>query len=119
MIDNILNLLFRCSHRRLTRPVTPVNKRGVKEGTTYVVCLDCGKQFAYDLNEMRVGKPIAVSAIAGVLEPELARSRRTKLRYAAWASAISAGWFVGRAVMKRKKTPDTPEKSARRAGLED
>lgn len=28
MIDTVLNLLFRCSHRRLTRPVTPVSKAG-------------------------------------------------------------------------------------------
>ena len=28
MIDTVLNLLFRCSHRRLTRPMTPVTKSG-------------------------------------------------------------------------------------------
>jgi hypothetical protein len=29
MIDSILNLLFRCPHTRLTRPVTPINKDGL------------------------------------------------------------------------------------------
>jgi hypothetical protein len=27
MIDSLLNLLLRCSHRRLTRPVAPITKR--------------------------------------------------------------------------------------------
>jgi len=58
MIDSVLNLLFRCSHRRLTRPVTPVSKAGIPQGQTYVVCLDCGKQFGYDLERMRMGKPV-------------------------------------------------------------
>src|ERR1019366_887903 len=28
VIDNLLNLLFRCAHRRLTRPVAPITKAG-------------------------------------------------------------------------------------------
>jgi hypothetical protein len=31
MIDNIFNLLFRCRHHRLTRPVTPVDAQGRPE----------------------------------------------------------------------------------------
>jgi DNA-directed RNA polymerase subunit RPC12/RpoP len=58
VIDTVLNLLFRCSHRRLTRPVTPVVKAGHPGGQTYVVCLDCGKHFSYDVKEMRIGKQI-------------------------------------------------------------
>jgi DNA-directed RNA polymerase subunit RPC12/RpoP len=58
VIDSILNLLFRCSHRRLTRPVAPVPKAGQPPGQTYVVCLDCGKQFEYDVAAMRMGKAI-------------------------------------------------------------
>lgn len=57
MIDTLLNLVFRCAHRRLTRPLTPVSRQDVP-CDTYVVCLDCGKQFEYDLNEMRIGKAI-------------------------------------------------------------
>ncbi|HLY19406.1 MAG TPA: hypothetical protein VKR61_19400 [Bryobacteraceae bacterium] len=57
MIDSVLNLLFRCPHKRLTRPVTPVHKTGEPHGDTYVVCLACGKQFLYDFKEMRIGKP--------------------------------------------------------------
>ena len=53
MIDTLLNLLFRCSHRRLTRPVAPITKAGEPHSQSYVVCLDCGKQFEYDLKESK------------------------------------------------------------------
>jgi DNA-directed RNA polymerase subunit RPC12/RpoP len=86
MIDTLLNLMFRCSHRRLTRPVTPVSKAGVPHGETYVVCLDCGKQFAYDLNLMRIGKAIDHSHDACVLPAAPPKPRHRKLKYAFWAS---------------------------------
>ena len=69
MIDTLLNILFRCSHKRLTRPVTPVSRGGEPQGSTYVVCLDCGKQFSYDVKEMKIGKPIESSHDGGVLHP--------------------------------------------------
>jgi len=59
MIDTILNMLFRCRHRRITRPMTPSSKPGIADKNTYVVCLDCGKHFHYDLLKMRIGRPIA------------------------------------------------------------
>src|ERR1039457_2003046 len=37
MIDSVLNLLFRCPHKRLTRPVTPIDKDGKPHGDTYLV----------------------------------------------------------------------------------
>ena len=85
MIDTVLNLLFRCSHPRLTRPVTPVSKAGVPHGQTYVVCLECGKQFAYDLDEMRIGRPLPPSDSSGVLPPVVPKTSR-KLKYALWAT---------------------------------
>jgi hypothetical protein len=85
MIDSVLNLLFRCSHPRLTRPVTPVTKAGVPQGQTYVVCLECGKQFAYDLDEMRVRRPLPASHTTGVLSPDMPKSNRM-LKFAIWAS---------------------------------
>ncbi|MGA2038512.1 MAG: hypothetical protein ABSH42_04480 [Bryobacteraceae bacterium] len=45
--------------------MTPGSRNGAitaKNAThlgTYVVCLDCGKEFAYDWRTMRVGNPIA------------------------------------------------------------
>jgi hypothetical protein len=58
MFEGVVRLLFRCSHKRLTLPMTPVGKTGVPTGKPYVVCLDCGSQFAYDWKEMRVGERI-------------------------------------------------------------
>ena len=93
MIDTILNLLFRCSHRHLSRPLTRVGgSGGGREGASYVVCLDCGKRFAYDLEEMRIGKPIEPAAHTHAyvesdkVEPEKpAAPAKTKLKYAVWA----------------------------------
>jgi DNA-directed RNA polymerase subunit RPC12/RpoP len=59
MIDTLLNLLFRCSHRRLSRPVTPTTRAGDAKGQTYIVCLDCGGRFGYDLDAMKMGKRLA------------------------------------------------------------
>ncbi len=63
MLEFILNLLFGCSHRRTTFPLTPTRKssghplpRTTRLGT-YVACLDCGKELAYDWDEMRVSGP--------------------------------------------------------------
>ena len=71
MIDTVLNLVFRCAHRRLTRPMTPVGKLGAPHGDTYVVCLDCGKQFDYDAKEMRIGKLIDHSHEACVVPRDI------------------------------------------------
>jgi DNA-directed RNA polymerase subunit RPC12/RpoP len=102
MIDSVANLLFRCSHRRLTRPVTPVSKRGVPHGQTYVVCLDCGKQFAYDLEQMRVGRPLESSRDVGVLHPNMPAPDR-KLKYALWASLPLA--FLAGAFLRNNRKP--------------
>ena len=115
MIDTLLNLVFRCSHRRLTRPVTPVSKAGVPHGATYVVCLDCGKQFSYDLKEMKVGKPLAGSPDGGVLHPEVPRPGR-KVKYAVLAS-VPLGILIG-AVWhhKRKGAGDGKEPGEKTGG---
>jgi hypothetical protein len=101
MIDTVLNLLFRCSHRRITRPITPVRKTGEPHGGTYVVCLDCGKQFDYDPREMRIGKPVERSQTGGVLSPDMPKPRKTKFGYALLA-AVPAALVLG-AVYKGKK----------------
>jgi len=60
MLQSILNVLFGCSHPRTTFPLTPGRRGAAQTGSkTYVVCLDCGKEFAYDWEEMRVGEPVA------------------------------------------------------------
>jgi hypothetical protein len=68
MFQTILNSLFGCGHQRTTFPLTPGRKSAghpapgmTRNATaTYVVCLDCGKEFSYDWNHMRVGQPVPV-----------------------------------------------------------
>ncbi len=61
MIESMLNLLLRCRHRRMTRPITPVHRPSAPHPGTYVACLDCGKRFQYDVANMRIGAPLPIS----------------------------------------------------------
>jgi DNA-directed RNA polymerase subunit RPC12/RpoP len=108
VIDTLLNLLLRCSHRRLTRPVAPITKAGEPHSQSYVVCLDCGKQFEYDLNLMRMGKAIDRSHDACVVPKDMPLPRATKVKYAFWA-AVPVALVIG-AVLKAKKSE--PPKNA-------
>ena len=66
-----LDLLFGCPHNKLSFPITV---RGVRRRSqaasvtgTYVVCLECGHEFPYDWNEMRVVRESsAVAPSAGI-----------------------------------------------------
>ena len=66
MMQSLVNALFGCSHRRTTFPLTPGRKYepapGAVRNGTYVVCLDCGREFGYDWSEMRVGNRLAARA---------------------------------------------------------
>ena len=60
MLQSVLNVLFGCAHQRTTFPITPGRRNAaatpaIPTSATYVVCLDCGKEFAYDWKSMRVG----------------------------------------------------------------
>lgn len=117
MIDSLLNLLFRCSHRRLTRPVAPITKAGQPQSQSYVVCLDCGKQFEYDVKEMRMGKAINHSHDGGVVPPNLPKPRETKVKYALLA-AVPAAVVLG-AVLKTKKAVAKPGDARPDAGARE
>lgn len=58
MIASLVDVLFGCWHKNYSFPITA--KRDKRRGTaasvtgTYVVCLDCGKEFAYDWSAMKV-----------------------------------------------------------------
>jgi hypothetical protein len=58
MMASLLDMLFGCWHKNLTFPLT--SKRGQRRSNaasatgTYVVCLDCGREFSYDWEEMKV-----------------------------------------------------------------
>ena len=55
---NLVDLLFGCWHKNLSFPVSVrQGQRGslaARRTGTYVVCLDCGKEFAYDWQDMRI-----------------------------------------------------------------
>jgi len=55
---DILDLLFGCWHRHLTFPMSkkPGQRRSgaAFQTGTYVVCLDCGREFPYDWKQMRI-----------------------------------------------------------------
>ncbi len=61
MMTSLLNAFFGCSHRRTSFPLTPARRSGIPQGVqenrgkTYVTCLDCGKEFDYNWDKMRVG----------------------------------------------------------------
>ncbi len=102
---SLYDTFFGCPHRRMTRPMTPVSKSGVPSGGTYVVCLQCGKQFAYDWDHMRLGEPIEPSSREGVVEPAAAKPRKSKLKYALFASAIPLGIVVGKTMLSKRGAP--------------
>jgi hypothetical protein len=57
MFDALLSALLGCRHRRTSMPFTPHpgtrREPVLGDRKTYVVCLDCGKQFPYNWDEMR------------------------------------------------------------------
>ena len=103
MIDSLLNMLFRCAHRRLTSPVTPVSKEGRPHGDTNVVCLDCGKQFGYDLKQMKIGKALPTTEGIGVLPPGMPGPRTSKVKVAAVASVLPLGIALGSVLTSRRR----------------
>jgi hypothetical protein len=108
VIDSIWNLLFRCQHRRTTFPLTPVRKKGdPTPAETYVVCLECGRQFTYDWENMRLGKIADISDGAPAVEPAAPKipfRTKSKLRYLVWGSAVSAALVLGKVAASRKRS---------------
>ena len=58
MFGKLMNALFGCWHNNLSFPMTvrSGSRRSAAASLTgtYVVCLDCGKEFAYNWREMRI-----------------------------------------------------------------
>jgi len=60
MLSSLIDSIFGCAHHRTTFPITPSRNTKRPEGArrgTYIVCLDCGKEFDYNWKEMRIGGP--------------------------------------------------------------
>ncbi|PYX88976.1 MAG: hypothetical protein DMG68_06640 [Acidobacteria bacterium] len=58
MFTKLLDAFFGCWHNNLSFPITVRSKSRRSPAAsltgTYVVCLDCGKEFAYDWREMKI-----------------------------------------------------------------
>ncbi len=79
-MSKLFDVLFGCPHKRYTFPLTA--KAGQRRSQaaavtgTYVVCLDCGREFPYDWHQMKL-----VSASAPI-EPVLAEATKVVKRAA-------------------------------------
>ncbi|MFZ0478465.1 MAG: hypothetical protein WAL71_04895 [Terriglobales bacterium] len=78
MLAKIMDTMFGCRHPRYSFPLTIRAgslraKAGARTGT-YVTCLDCGREFSYDWQEMKV----ASSQLASSQPRETAPSLVTK-----------------------------------------
>ena len=59
MVAKLMNMFFGCWHSHYSFPITVKgeakrNRPAASLTGTYVVCLDCGKEFAYDWQQMKV-----------------------------------------------------------------
>ena len=59
MLGDFFDMVFGCWHKHYSFPIT--EKKGSSNHShaasvtgTYVVCLDCGKEFPYDWNQMKI-----------------------------------------------------------------
>jgi hypothetical protein len=74
MLSTLFEMLFGCTHSNYSFPITAkgANRNIAAAGATgtYVVCLDCGKEFAYDWEAMKVigtvSKPASHAPIEAV-----------------------------------------------------
>jgi hypothetical protein len=60
MLSRIFDVLFGCTHNRYSFPITVkkgARSRAASVTGTYVVCLKCGKEMAYDWKQMRIVTP--------------------------------------------------------------
>jgi len=58
MFSKLMDAVFGCRHTRYSFPITVrARSRGTlaaQRTGTYVACLDCGKEFRYDWQEMKI-----------------------------------------------------------------
>ena len=96
MLHSIFNSLFGCAHERTTFPITPARKAvaaGVPRSGAYVACLECGKEFAYDWKQMRVGEPMVPPASVAKPQPILAPPETRTLSWVAITMDLFAGYL--------------------------
>jgi hypothetical protein len=73
MFNSLLDSIFGCAHNRTTFPLTPSRRTKMSDGGsrngTYIVCLDCGKEFDYNWKEMRIGSPVEKNPLHAKQQP--------------------------------------------------
>jgi hypothetical protein len=66
MINSLVGFFLGCTHSKTTFPITPMRSSRISVAErpgTYVACLDCGKEFSYNWQEMRVEKARTVEVL--------------------------------------------------------
>ena len=74
-LGSLLDFLYGCSHRRTSFPITlrarvTVDGQQSTHAETYIVCVECGRQFAYDWATMQRAKRLAARAADGRFEAD-------------------------------------------------
>lgn len=68
LFSALWDVFFGCGHRHYSFPISSkiLKQRSAGAATTgtYVVCLDCGKEFAYDWQQMKVVSPLRPATAA-------------------------------------------------------
>jgi hypothetical protein len=65
----ILERVFGCAHKKTTFPISRTRTSPMVRDSAiaaYVVCLECGTEFDYDWQAMKIGRPVSecVAALA-------------------------------------------------------
>ena len=73
MLHALLNLFIGCPHQRTSFPLTLKRKldNNTARTETYIACLECGKEFEYDWQEMRIRKAVSMVTPANVQKQPL------------------------------------------------
>jgi len=76
MFSRLMEAMFGCRHARYSFPITVrAGSRRTQTGQragTYVACLDCGKEFRYDWQEMKIAGSQAREAAHSLVTKEAA-----------------------------------------------
>jgi RNase P subunit RPR2 len=76
MLTKLVDAMFGCRHARYSFPLTV--RAGVRRDSavrrtgTYVTCLDCGREFRYDWQQMKIMKSQPKEAARSLLTKEAA-----------------------------------------------
>jgi hypothetical protein len=76
MLSKLVDALFGCRHARYSFPLTlrASSRRSsrIQRTGTYVTCLDCGREFGYDWQEMKIVRSQPKEAVHSLLTNETA-----------------------------------------------